>query len=552
MKKAVIYGRVSTEDKQDYGRQVADLERYAKKNDYKIVAQFTEKVSGAKRGEDRVEYSRMMEYITANNIDNILVTELSRFGRMGVKTRSAIEDLAEKKINIFFMDRGLNSLQKDGSINSDTMMLIGILSDIAKKELETLKIRIKSGLRYSASNNGAMSGKYKAYGFKSVNGKLVVNEPEKKIIQEIFNLSRNGLGAVQICKHLNNKGVATRYNQVIGDNMQKIRGGGMKKGTDFGWAQGTITRILRNRLYRGERLHAGELVSNIEPLVDPKLFDQVQVILTKRNNTPIRTMINDNHLKGIIKCGVCGLPYFMHKRKDNSDNAYKCISFKDKYVGKISYCKSPPANIDKLLNSLFIVTNNIIIDTLKGDKSTYLNEINTKIKIKEIEIANLTKEIKRFNGKLKSLYEDYNDRIMTKAIYITNQREYQNKLDQATSQLATTTEQLIQLNEAKKKPVRDFYTKQVFLREIRSVISMIKIAPGIPTKANKIDHVFKESDSPVSVTVEAVNGQSVQYILGRYSKKVLLLENNKYKVVFTMQQNPIFGDLMEIAKKKLV
>ena len=48
MENAVIYARVSTQG-QDYERQVEELRAYAQRNDYQIVAEFTEKISGAKR-----------------------------------------------------------------------------------------------------------------------------------------------------------------------------------------------------------------------------------------------------------------------------------------------------------------------------------------------------------------------------------------------------------------------------------------------------------------------------------------------------------------------
>ncbi len=44
MENAVIYARVSTMG-QEYDRQVEELRAYAHRNDYQIVAEFTEKIS---------------------------------------------------------------------------------------------------------------------------------------------------------------------------------------------------------------------------------------------------------------------------------------------------------------------------------------------------------------------------------------------------------------------------------------------------------------------------------------------------------------------------
>ena len=52
MENAVIYARVSTQG-QDYDRQVEELRVYAQRNEYQIVAEFTEKISGAKKVDER-------------------------------------------------------------------------------------------------------------------------------------------------------------------------------------------------------------------------------------------------------------------------------------------------------------------------------------------------------------------------------------------------------------------------------------------------------------------------------------------------------------------
>ena len=52
MKKVVIYTRVSTQG-QEYERQLAELRDYAARMNYEVVEEFSEKVSGAKKVEER-------------------------------------------------------------------------------------------------------------------------------------------------------------------------------------------------------------------------------------------------------------------------------------------------------------------------------------------------------------------------------------------------------------------------------------------------------------------------------------------------------------------
>src|SRR5262249_56560842 len=73
-----IYCRVSTDD-QCCKRQERDLRAFARRAGHRIVGVFRETASGAKS--DRVERKKVMALAQAREIDAILVTELSRWGR---------------------------------------------------------------------------------------------------------------------------------------------------------------------------------------------------------------------------------------------------------------------------------------------------------------------------------------------------------------------------------------------------------------------------------------------------------------------------------------
>ena len=99
--KVVIYARVSsTNGTQDYQRQVNDLQNYAVGNGMTVEAIFAEKVSGAKKNQDREELIKMIEYVNSNHIDKILVTELSRLGRDTLQVLQTIEILNQNKISV--------------------------------------------------------------------------------------------------------------------------------------------------------------------------------------------------------------------------------------------------------------------------------------------------------------------------------------------------------------------------------------------------------------------------------------------------------------------
>ena len=78
MGQVAIYCRVSTDD-QSCERQERDLRAFAKQAGHKIVGVFKETASGARN--DRIERRKVMALARNHEIDAILVTELSRWGR---------------------------------------------------------------------------------------------------------------------------------------------------------------------------------------------------------------------------------------------------------------------------------------------------------------------------------------------------------------------------------------------------------------------------------------------------------------------------------------
>lgn len=79
MDKVVILGRVST-DRQDYQRQINELQEYCDKVGWEVVNIFVNKVSGTKSIEERTELQQMIEYIKENEIGRVVCLEVSRLG----------------------------------------------------------------------------------------------------------------------------------------------------------------------------------------------------------------------------------------------------------------------------------------------------------------------------------------------------------------------------------------------------------------------------------------------------------------------------------------
>ena len=142
--KVVILARVST-DKQEYNRQVVELTDYCSKMGWDIAKVFTNKVSGAKKNEDRSEIMEMLAYVEENKIDKVCVLEISRLGRNTLEALKVIELLNEKKICLFIKNYNLETLDSKGNVNPITSLICTILLEISSMERHTIIERMASG-----------------------------------------------------------------------------------------------------------------------------------------------------------------------------------------------------------------------------------------------------------------------------------------------------------------------------------------------------------------------------------------------------------------------
>lgn len=136
--RAAIYCRVSTAD-QSCERQERDLAAFAERAGYTIAGIYKETGSGAKS--DRTERKKVMALAQARDIDLVLVTELSRWGRSTIDLLNTLRELESRKVSVI----AINGMTFDLS-TPHGRMLATLLSGIAEFERDLISERVKSGL----------------------------------------------------------------------------------------------------------------------------------------------------------------------------------------------------------------------------------------------------------------------------------------------------------------------------------------------------------------------------------------------------------------------
>ncbi len=144
MEKVVIIARVST-DRQEYQRQINELNDYCNRIGWSVEAVFSNKVSGAKSMEERKEIMEMIDYVKANQIDKVVCLEISRLGRNTLEALKVIQTLNEHGVSLFVKNYNLETLTPEGKVNPVASLICTILLEIASMERLTIKERMESG-----------------------------------------------------------------------------------------------------------------------------------------------------------------------------------------------------------------------------------------------------------------------------------------------------------------------------------------------------------------------------------------------------------------------
>lgn len=66
-----------------------------------MVKEFSEKVSGAKKIEEREALSDLLDYVESNEVDKVLIYECSRLSRRAVDFLAVIDLLTEQGLSVF-------------------------------------------------------------------------------------------------------------------------------------------------------------------------------------------------------------------------------------------------------------------------------------------------------------------------------------------------------------------------------------------------------------------------------------------------------------------
>ena len=326
--RVAAYCRVST-DKEDQIHSLTSQIQYftehiSQHEGWELVEVYYDEGITGTSVKKRDGFNRMIADCEDGKVDTILTKEVSRFARNTVDTLNYTRHLKQLKVNVIFMNDGIDTDDKDGELR------LTIMASIAQEESRKISERVKWGIRRKMEK-GFVFGYSKLLGYRNENGSLVVVPEEAEVVRRIFHeYVYERKGTFSIARDLKNDGI------------RSVKGGIFR--------QDSLVRILRNEKYCGDlvqwkRCSTDFLTQKVvhnqnenpetpvitmkdhhEAIVSKELFNAAQKLLDERGKSARegRRFSSTYWFSNKVVCGKCGTHFSKTGSKKISNPMLRC------------------------------------------------------------------------------------------------------------------------------------------------------------------------------------------------------------------------------------
>ncbi len=178
----------------------------------------------------RQEFQKLLRCCRKGKIDLILTKSVSRFGRNTLDSLRALQELQVLGVDVYF------EAEKLWLHDRQMQVLMTAYVAFAQAESEGASQSIRWGIKEGFRSGRSGYAEFVCFGYKQDdNGKLVIDEPDAKIVREIFEMRASGKSLGAISDWL--------YEQGVFSPIGKRR-----------WSRETISKLLKNEKYTGDVL----------------------------------------------------------------------------------------------------------------------------------------------------------------------------------------------------------------------------------------------------------------------------------------------------------
>ncbi|MFC1613918.1 recombinase family protein [Gemmatimonadota bacterium] len=211
---AVGYIRVSTVDQAVEGVSLASqrerIQAWAKAHDSELINIYEDAGLSGKSSDNRPGLQKALQAASASKAA-LVVYSLSRMSRCTRDTLSIAERLEKAGADLVSLSENIDTTTAAGK------MVFRMLAVLAEFERDVIAERTKSALAH-LRRNGRKTGGDVPYGYDCVDGQLVENKKEARVIKLIVKLHRQGMNNSHICRELRRRHYKSKRGNAIWDS----------------------------------------------------------------------------------------------------------------------------------------------------------------------------------------------------------------------------------------------------------------------------------------------------------------------------------------------
>ena len=407
---AALYARVSS-DRQDVdlsvSAQLRALRDYAQRNGYIVAREYVDEAESG-RIADRPEFRKMIDAASRPDspFKEILVWKFSRFTRKREHAVAFKSLLRRKGVRVV-------SITEHADDTPTGKLMEAIIESVDEFYSENLAQEVTRGMREAASRGFWVTSRV-PYGYR----KLMVQDGVRKrptlepdpetspVVKRIFCLAEGGKGILDICRTLNDEGIANPTGKL--------------------WSKNGVHIILRNETYTGTLVWGTKAKDKAEPVRVEKAFPAIvsktqfrKVNRQMRSRAPRkahpRRVGSSYLLSGLVRCHKCNRALSGQDSKSGQFSYYVCQSLMKRGSGA---CDAPRLNARRFeemvvekIRANILTEGNIreLVKLVDEEMDGVAKEQRVKLETAEAELSDVRRRLERLYNLVETTDMDIND-----------------------------------------------------------------------------------------------------------------------------------------------
>lgn len=340
--KAALYARYSSDNQrsESIDAQLRAMQNYCQQNHILIVETYIDEAKSATT-DHRPSFQKMIVDSKYHQFNIILVHKLDRFARNRYDSAVYKRELKKNGVSVYSVLENLDD-------SPESIMMESVLEGMSEYYSQNLAREVMKGMRETALQCKHTGGKPPLGYDLNTDGKLIINQGEAEVVQQIFKMYLDNYSYSKMAEVLNKKGYRTKTGSLFRKNsfysilrQEKYTG-------VYIWNRASAKQNGMRNNHKSKALKDQVRIQGGCPsIISRSDFEEVQKKMQERAHGKAESKARRYYMlggKGFLQCGICEKSMTGTVRKSHGKTyiTYQCPSHKAKQ------CETKEVRADRL------------------------------------------------------------------------------------------------------------------------------------------------------------------------------------------------------------